>query len=136
MAPEAKPLFKRGITAQGRMLANVLQHVLSHLSPDKEKEFKEALVIMTKFHNKLGIVAAHYSLMGTILLHSVRLCVGEENYTAPVQNAWVQVYSKIMAVVIPVVVSQELPKEGESMVSMHTHSRGRNTSTGMTHLGI
>lgn len=104
--PEARKLFTRGIRAQGKMLANVIKFIVENIGVN-EKEFKSNLTMLAKVHNGRGITANHYSVMGMTLIHSIRFCIGENQFTEQHRHAWIVVYSRMMIVMIPVVVSGE-----------------------------
>lgn len=99
-------MFKRGIRQQGRMLANVIKFIVENLTKN-DVEFKANLTMLAKVHNGRGITANHYSVMGMTLLHTIRICIGDEYFTAAHRHSWVVVYSRMMIVMIPVVVSGE-----------------------------
>jgi hypothetical protein len=52
-------------------------------------------------------------MMGIVLLHAVRVCVGEAFWTKEIHNGWLQVFSKMMAIMMPVIVANEMPGDVE-----------------------
>lgn len=103
--PETRALFKHGIRHQGKMLANVIKYIVANLNKD-ESEFKANLTLLAKVHNGRGITANHYSIMGMTLVHTIRVSLGSA-FTDELRVAWTVVYSRMMLVIIPVVVSGE-----------------------------
>jgi hemoglobin-like flavoprotein len=101
--PEVRPMFKHGIRHQGKMLANVIKYIVANLAND-ETEFKANLTLLAKVHNGRGITANHYSIMGMTLVHTIRVCLGP-GFTEDLRVAWTVVYSRMMLVIIPIVVS-------------------------------
>lgn len=116
LIPECKPLFKRGIQAQGKMLANVIRFIVHNLNEANHGTFVASLTHLARVHNQRGIIAQWYDIMGLVLIHTMRLCTGTDYFTDQLKDAWIQVYSKMMAVIIPVVVRGELPDhEGDAV---------------------
>lgn len=120
LAPEAQSLFVHGLEAQGRMLASVIKFIVK---PDaatttsggpvdvasQERVFVASLQQLARVHNRIGVSADSYGLMGIVLLHSIRACVGEAYWTEELRLAWVHVFSKVMAIMLPVVIANEMP---------------------------
>lgn len=115
LLPEVRPLFKRGIAGQGKMLANVIKYIVRNLQETQQDVFVASLTHLAKVHNKLGITADQYSVMGMCLVHTVRVCTGPEYFTDDIRMAWVHVYSKMMDVIIPVVVAGGMPGDEENI---------------------
>lgn len=111
--PQVKPLFKGSMHRQGRMLANIVRFIVHNLEAENAAHFVENLTRLTRAHNVIGVTPEYYSVMGMTLVHTVRKCMGDEEFTDVHRHAWVVVYSKMMEVMIPVAVSGALPeKEG------------------------
>ena len=111
--PQVKPLFKNSMHRQGRMLANIVRFIVHNLDPDNRATFAHNLTVLTKAHNVRGVQPEYYSVMGMTLVHTVRKCMGEVEFTEQHRHAWVVVYSKMMEVMIPVAVSGALPDKEE-----------------------
>ncbi len=111
LIPEVKPLFKRGIKLQGKMLANVIRFIVHNLNESNHATFVASLTHLARVHNQRGIIAQWYDIMGLVLIHTMRLCTGTDYFSEELKEAWIHVYSKMMAVIIPVVVRGELPIE-------------------------
>jgi hypothetical protein len=71
LLPEARPLFKRRLKAQGSMLANVIRYIAANAEEDDES-FAEPLRHLARLHVERGIIAEHFSIMGLTLLVAVR----------------------------------------------------------------
>lgn len=98
--------------AQGRMLANLIKYIITNLSAGDEPMLKHSLEHLARVHNARGITAEQYSVMGMVLVHTVRICTGPAFWTDEHRNAWVQIYSKMMSYIIPVVISGRMPDSG------------------------
>jgi len=109
LIPEAKPMFTKGMAAQGRMLANVIKYIITKLDTSNNDVLRESLQHLARVHNQRGVTADHYSVMGMVLIHTVRLCTGDAYFTNAHRDAWVHIYSKMMSVIIPVVVEGTIP---------------------------
>lgn len=112
LLPDVKPLFKRGMKAQGRMLANVIKYIVTSMRESDEAIVRHSLEHLARVHNTIGIVADQYSVMGMCLIHTIRICTGKDYWTQDIHNAWVNIYSKMMSIIIPVVISGE--KDGDN----------------------
>lgn len=112
-----KPLFHNSMHRQGRMLANIVRFIVHNLEAENKLHFVENLTKLTKAHNVIGVTPEHYSVMGMTLVHTVRKCMGDDEFTDMHRHAWIVTYSKMMEVMIPVAVSGALPekeKEGST----------------------
>lgn len=135
LLPEVKPLFKKGMQAQGRMLANVVKYIILNLQDKNALTFKSSLQHLARTHNQKNITPEHYSVMGMCLVHTVRLCCGEVYFTEEHKDAWVQIYSKMMSVIIPVVVAGELPglDDGDSVYLKAANNHAINADADRVH---
>jgi hemoglobin-like flavoprotein len=68
--------------AQGRMLANVIKYIITNLKEADETILCHSLKHLARVHNKRGITADQYSVMGMCLVHTVRICTGPSFWTA------------------------------------------------------
>lgn len=103
LLPEVKPMFKRRISSQGKMLANIIKFIVSNIE-DTSSVFTLTMEELAAVHNVTGVSAHYYSILGIVLIHAIRECCGPENYTELIRVAWIKVYSRMMEVMIPVVV--------------------------------
>jgi hypothetical protein len=87
LLPDAKPLFTKGMKAQGRMLANVIKYIITNLRESDESVLKESLEHLARVHNARGITADQYSVMGMCLVHTVRICCGPAYFTSKHKDA-------------------------------------------------
>ena len=111
--PHIKPLFKNSMHRQGRMLANIVHFIVHNLEEQNKRHFVANLTRLARAHNAIGVTAEHYSVMGMTLVHTVRKCMGDDEFTDMHRHAWVVVYSAMMAVIIPVAVSRAMPEAEE-----------------------
>lgn len=111
--PESKSLFSHGLAAQGRMLALMIKFVIGEPLPmedesepdancraEQDRLLKHNLEHLARIHNRIGIGPGSYSIMGVVLLHAVRFCAGEAYWTEELKEAWLQVFSKMMAIMV------------------------------------
>lgn len=117
MIPESKPLFTRKLSSQGKMLANLIKYIVSNVQEENQEIFSSSLQHLAAVHNERKIKAEWYSTMGLTLLYSMRIGSGDA-WTPELTHAWVQLYSRMMKVIIPVVVAgtttRDLAKSVES----------------------
>lgn len=52
-------------------------------------------------------------LFGEVLFWTIKSCLGSEVYTVQTHLAWIKFFSKILAVIIPLVVKYEIGHKGE-----------------------
>lgn len=96
------------MSSQGKMLANVIKFIVSNIENEKERAFRDNLEHLARVHNERGISASQFSIMGVVLIQAIRECIGEA-FTESTRVAWVLIYSRMMEVIIPEVVSGRLP---------------------------
>jgi hemoglobin-like flavoprotein len=106
IAPEVKVLFTSGVKRQGRVLANILSNIVRLASEDVDK-LVTCLRHITVIHNNMEIAASYYGDVGRVLVMTFEQCLGSELFTKEVKKAWIIVFSVMMDVMIPVVVSQK-----------------------------
>ncbi len=102
-------MFTKGMAAQGRMLANVIKYIISKLDNTSSDVLRDSLEHLARVHNQRGVSADHYSVMGMCLIHTVRICTGGDFFSEFHRAAWIQIYSKMMSIIIPVVVDGAIP---------------------------
>jgi hemoglobin-like flavoprotein len=103
LAPEVRPMFKRGMAVQGRMMANVVNFIVNSATKTDE-QFVSVLTHLAISHNQRNIQAAHYSTMGIALISALRQCCGETIFHSRAHRSWVLLFSRMMSVIIPLVV--------------------------------
>ena len=128
LLPDARALFTKGMKAQGRMLANVIKYIITNLKESDETILNHSLEHLARVHNQRGITADQYSVMGMVLVHTVRICTGPAFWTEKHKDAWVHIYSKMMTIIIPVVISGEMPigqvEESPAKQSVEFYKKG------------
>ncbi|MBE9609974.1 globin family protein [Chitinilyticum piscinae] len=92
-APEVRPLFKRPIPEQGKMLMGALKAAVNGLN-DLDKLVPVLQSIAAK-HVQYGVKPEHYTPVGNALLYTLKTGLGEQ-WTPELRQAWVDVY-RLMA---------------------------------------
>jgi len=105
-------MFKSGIKAQGRFLVKMISLSVSLL--DDKQKFDETMLNLANAHNKRGVRANEYGIVGEVLFHSVKTCIGPA-YTPKVHMAWIKVFSRMLKAIVPTAVAFEL-HEGYAQV--------------------
>jgi nitric oxide dioxygenase len=90
IAPEVKPLFKRDIAEQGRMLMQVLATAVGGL--DDLAALVPAVQDLGRRHGRYGVTDAHYGVVGEALLWTLGQGLGD-GFTPAVKEAWIAVYT-------------------------------------------
>lgn len=85
--------------------------ILSELNDDLR--FNESLYKLVVVHNKKGVKASEYGLVGEILFYTLRHCLGPA-YTVLVSRAWIKVFSRMLRVIVPKAIALELATEGDN----------------------
>lgn len=97
IAPETRPLFKREIDAQGRLLMAALTSIISGLNNfDTMLPAAQQLAIR---HVAYGVKAEHYKPVGDALLWALENSLGAD-FTPPLRIAWAKAYAALSAVMI------------------------------------
>jgi nitric oxide dioxygenase len=97
IAPQVKPLFKRDIDEQGRMLMGALSTVVNGLK-DLEAIVPIAQQLAVR-HVNYGVKPEYYQPVGEALLWTLEKGLGPE-FTPPVKAAWTQAYTTLSGVMI------------------------------------
>ena len=90
LEPSVRPLFKRDLTEQGRMLMQMLSiavHGLDHLDT-----IVPAVQQLGKRHVGYGVAREHYQIVGEALLWTLAQGLGDE-FTPEVREAWATTYA-------------------------------------------
>ncbi len=106
LAPEARALFVGGIQSQGRMFAHMLQFLVKNIH--RRAQFEKMVSHLAVHHNRLGIHAQHYNLVGLALLYALRTCMGPALFDENTKLAWTLVYSRMCDVMMPIIVRKVL----------------------------
>mmetsp|Transcript_417 Transcript_417/g.706 ORF Transcript_417/g.706 Transcript_417/m.706 type:complete len:226 (-) Transcript_417:1614-2291(-) len=104
--PISKTLFHRSINKQGTFFVRFISMAID-LMKDEEKWFKN-FKNLTDIHNKMGVKAVEYGMVGEVLLFAIKTCVGPDVYTETVHNGWAKIYSKMLNTIVPMAVAFEL----------------------------
>lgn len=108
MHPETRALFKSSIQVQGRALFSMVAQLVSLVGKEeKSVSVKDALTGLASRHAGMQVKAAHYTFVGVVLLYTLSKCLGSD-YTSAVESAWLNLYSMMMAAMIPTAVKAEV----------------------------
>ena len=88
-APELKPLFKRGLKEQGRMLMSTLKLAVRGL--DDLPALVPVLQQLAERHVGYGVQASDYTPVGNALLYTLKTGLGDA-WTPELRQAWIEVY--------------------------------------------
>ena len=97
--PLCKPMFKNGVKAQGRFLVKMMSLSLSLL--DNKVKFQETMIDLANAHNKRGVRANEYGIIGEVLFFSIKECIGPA-YTPVAHFAWVKIFCRMLKIRISV----------------------------------
>jgi hemoglobin-like flavoprotein len=81
---------------------------------DNKPKFEETMVKLADAHNKRGVRANEYGIVGEVLFYTVKRCIGAA-YTPEVHYAWVKVFSRMLKYIVPKAVVFEL-HEGQAQI--------------------
>ncbi len=97
IAPEVRPLFKRDITEQGRMLMAMLAAAVSLLrQPDK---LIPAVEELGRRHAGYGVEAKHFVPVGQALIWTLEQGLGDA-FTQETREAWLALYATVQDVML------------------------------------
>lgn len=91
--PSVRPLFKKGMDAQGRMLMMTLKVAVKSLN-DLEA-LVPVLQQLARKHVSYGVRPEHYTPVGNALLHTLKTGLGPD-WNPELRQAWVDVF-RLMA---------------------------------------
>jgi hemoglobin-like flavoprotein len=128
--PLCRPLFTSGIISQGKFLVKMVSLILNCLK-NKEK-FVKTMEDLAMRHCERGIRGIEYGIVGDVLFHALRRCVGPVNFTREVEQAWKLIYSSMIQVIVPLCVEYERTGVIKRTVERNTDSSGNggNTNSG------
>eukprot|EP01031_Cornospumella_fuschlensis_P026019 gene26019-31421_t len=121
--PSCRGLFQKSISKQGSFLIRMISLLLQEV--DEAEKLQKTLSNLTHLHNKIGVKAVEYSIMGEVLLYTVKKCVGPAEYTQQVHFAFAKIYSRILDCIVPELEHKDLAdqyasKRAQLQVSAHT----------------
>jgi len=97
IAPEVRPLFKRDISEQGRLLMAILAAAVSLLrQPDK---LVPAVEDLGRRHAGYGVKPEHFTPVGQALIWTLEQGLGEA-FTPQVREAWLALYETVQHVML------------------------------------
>jgi len=92
--PELRPLFVQDIYIQERSLAATLEVIVQ--AAEQQDDVSQMLYLLGKRHVKYGVLSEHYPLLGTTLLETFSLSLGER-FTPAMRQAWAETYESVSA---------------------------------------
>jgi len=123
--PASRPLFsKSGQRMRQYFLASIT--MLLNLMETPEK-FNKTLIHLANVHNKIGVKAIEYGIVGEVLMYTVQKCCGDA-FDTNAHQGWAKILSRIMDVIIPVVINFEVNKEMEEEIEKQSLSRRSNAN--------
>ena len=109
--PKVKSLFKDAPEDQYMRLAEILSAYAVNI--EKIDRLKPALIVIAKRHTEVGIKAAHYPMIGMVLMQAIEDTLGEKA-TVVFMDAWREAYQVIAAILIDI--EEEIYKNSEIKV--------------------
>lgn len=104
--PICRPLFKNGMRSQGRFLVRMITLSLSEI--DDSGSFEQNLQKLAEIHYQRGVKTVEYGIVGEVLFHTLRVCLGPTIYYQFLHRIWVKIYSRMLSTIVPIAVSLEL----------------------------
>jgi nitric oxide dioxygenase len=104
LAPQVRPLFKKDVTEQGRMLMSMLTVVVNGLT--KLDTIVPAAQKLAQRHVAYGAQIAHYPVVGAALLDTLAKGLGDD-FTPEVRAAWTEAYGLLSGVMIEAHIAAE-----------------------------
>ena len=102
--PLCRPLFT-GLKSQGKFLLSMISLLLNQF--DYDDEFELVIHDLTIRHCEKGVKAIEYGIVGDVLFHSLKTCIGSDSYTLDVHVAWIKLYSRLLQAIVPVAIQYE-----------------------------
>mmetsp|Transcript_28398 Transcript_28398/g.28699 ORF Transcript_28398/g.28699 Transcript_28398/m.28699 type:complete len:319 (-) Transcript_28398:200-1156(-) len=104
--PGSRPLFKTNIISQGKVLMGIITTALNQLKePDT---FRAMLINLTHAHSQRGVRGMQYGIAGDVLFWTLEKVLGDEDFGDETQEAWVNIFSYILSIMVPVAVADEV----------------------------
>mmetsp|Transcript_14090 Transcript_14090/g.23440 ORF Transcript_14090/g.23440 Transcript_14090/m.23440 type:complete len:339 (+) Transcript_14090:50-1066(+) len=103
--PAAEDLFKNA-QSQGKFLVEMVSLSMSELADPLQ--YKKTLTRLADIHNKRGVKAIEYGVVGEVLFWSIRECLGAELYNFETHGIWVKLYSRMLKTMVPLAVAAEM----------------------------
>eukprot|EP00599_Poterioochromonas_sp_BG-1_P002297 CAMPEP_0173147262 /NCGR_PEP_ID=MMETSP1105-20130129/9031_1 /TAXON_ID=2985 /ORGANISM="Ochromonas sp., Strain BG-1" /LENGTH=250 /DNA_ID=CAMNT_0014061715 /DNA_START=34 /DNA_END=783 /DNA_ORIENTATION=+ len=106
--PSSKKLFENSQTTRMRVHFISLMTMLFDAVGESDGRFSKPLEALARGHNRIGVRAVEYGIGGEILMHCLKKCVGPDVYTFSVHYAFTKFFSRMLDVIVPLVIQQEL----------------------------
>lgn len=103
--PMCKPLFAKGIEGQGRFLVKMMALILTTVT-DKKK-FHASMSELALRHCERGVKAVEFGIVGDVLFWTLERCLGANEFTPEVEDAWKKIYSSAIQIIVPLCVHYE-----------------------------
>ncbi len=101
IAPAARALFPKDMTAQREKLTDTLAFAVRHLGGGRDLE--GALVELARRHVAYGARPEHFGPVGEALMHALREAT-PGGLTADQERAWAMTYATIEAAMVPAMI--------------------------------
>ena len=98
-------MFKSS-TSKGSFVHGLRSFLFTILS--NKKEFHEKLLNIANSHCKKGVKAVEYGIIGEILFWALEHCLTKSVYTANIHKIWVNIFSAMLAVIVPKAIKYEM----------------------------
>jgi len=102
--PECEDMFTTSMQKQGGFLTKMISLSLT----SNPITFKDTMIGLAEAHNRRGVKAVEYGVVGDVLFWTLRHVLGLTAYTNKVHNAWVRIFSAMLEIIVPVAVAFEL----------------------------
>jgi len=97
-----QPLFKHSLQKQGRALVQMIGAAVELLSSKQTGKLVGALTKLAERHSTYGVQPHHYAPVGISLLAAFEHTLAKEQWTDESKAAWLEIYSLMCTVMIPV----------------------------------
>lgn len=92
------------------------------------------LAFITILHYiSLYCIGEWYNVFGLSMLHTIRYCTDPDYFTDSVKEAWILTYSRMMCIIIPVCLRNQLPSKDDASLqqvfrkTVKTHDNSNST---------
>ena len=110
--PCARSLYSN-IEMQGRVLVAIISTALSQLKDPVG--FNLTLAQIAHVHSARGIKCPEFGIMGDVLFWTMKNLLGP-SFTEDSRIAWVKIYSRMLQVIIPLIIADEMKKRRKKII--------------------
>ncbi|CAN0145629.1 unnamed protein product, partial [Phaeothamnion confervicola] len=101
IAPNTRDIFKGQLVRQGKALIGMFTWMVNLDLTQSASELAGRLETLADRHVDYGCNPGHYDSVGQATFHALRVCSGQEDWTVRVQDAWVDILSIFLLVMVP-----------------------------------